>query len=110
MPTTKTSTKKPAVQPLPAAEVSSDERYMILAQFSTPKGIKVSVKCSYWPNISNLPEVVEGEIEQWSNKVTKSLRILWTEADGSKTYDTENLDVFVAEAHLRLQAAAGAKR
>ena len=95
MPTTKTITKKPAVQPLPAAEVSSDERYMILAQFSTPKGIKISVKCSYWPNISNLPEVVEGEIEQWSNKVTKSLRILWTEADGSKTYDTENLDVLL---------------
>ena len=71
----------------------------MLAQFSTPKGITVEVNSSYWPNITDLPTVVKGVIQQWINKGAKTLRIEWTEADGTKAYDCEKLDMLLLEKH-----------
>ena len=74
-----------AVEPLTSEVVDNDVRTKILLQLPTPKGVQVAVSSAYWPNIAGLPDVVKGVVDQWNNRDARSLRVTWTEADGSRS-------------------------
>eukprot|EP00966_Prymnesium_polylepis_P157993 3651839-Prymnesium_polylepis.1 len=85
--------KATAITPLTDEEVEATLIYKIVAQFSTPKGITVSVGRQLWPNIKDLPDTLYGVIDQFINKANMTLRITWTEADGSTRFDVEDLHI-----------------
>ena len=98
----KTKQKTPdaaTVTPLTDEEVMGTLIYKILAQFSTAKGISARVGKALWPQFNNLPEWIYGVIDQWVNKSKMTLRITWTEADGSTRYDVEDLHILCLPLH-----------
>ena len=78
--------------PLSPDEVVNTSAFKILAQFKTPKDIRVSVKGEYW---ERLPELrgkrLEGTIAQWAKKTPPDYRLVVIWEDGR---DTEHLDQF----------------
>jgi len=84
-----------ALEPLSDDEVAATLVYKLLMQTPTPKGIKVTVSKALWPNIDNLPDVVCGEVEQWTNKNLMKLRVKWTESDGTIVHDIEDLHILL---------------
>ena len=98
-----------APKPISDAEVEATVEYKVLMQFSTPKGIKVSVGKSYWPDLNDLPDVIFGVIDQWVNKKELKVRITWTEPNGDERYDVEDLHILLlphCELQLRLLATS----
>ena len=76
--------------PLSPDEVMATSAYKILAQFKTPKDIRIRVKGEYW---ERLPELrgrhLEGTIAQWGKKTAPDFRLIVVWDDGR---DTEHLD------------------
>jgi hypothetical protein len=99
-----------AVTPLSDLQVQNHMVYKILAQFSTPKGITVRVTKpkGLWVKVPNLPDVVEGVIDQWVSKASITLRITWTEADGTTKWDTEDLHILLLD-HVGFELVKGPK-
>ena len=98
----KTKEKTPdaaTVTPLTDEEVMDTLIYKLLAQFSTAKGISARVGKALWPQFDNLPDTIFGVIDQWVNKSKMTLRITWTEADGSTRYDVEDLHILCLPLH-----------
>ena len=65
--------------PLSPDEVVNTSAFKILAQFKTPKDIRVSVKGEYW---ERLPELrgkrLEGTIAQWAKKTPPDYTDSWS--------------------------------
>ena len=98
-----------AVTPLTDDEVKAKEPYLIIYnQFQTPKGIEVEVGKEYWPNLPNLPDTIKGVMESHVNKAQMKVKITWTEADGTKRFDIEDLHVLLLP-HCRFKLLRGPK-
>jgi hypothetical protein len=75
---------------LSESEVRATEAFTILAQFTTPKGICISVLGEYWENMPHLHGTrYTGEIVQWGRK-NEVLRVHWEDTD-----DSEHLDALL---------------
>ena len=77
------------------AQVEATREYALLTQLSTIGGITVSAGKALWPGIADVPDTVFGVIDQWVNKRSMTVRITWTEADGEKRYDVEDLHILL---------------
>ena len=76
--------------PLTPDEVRNTMAFKILAQFKTPKDIRISVKGEYWERLPELRGTrLEGTIAQWAKKTEPDYRLVVVWEDGR---DTEHLD------------------
>ena len=76
--------------PLSPDEVVNIAAFKILAQFKTPKDIRISVKGEYWERLPELRGTrLEGTISQWAKKTPPDYRLVVVWEDGR---DTEHLD------------------
>ena len=78
------------VVPLTEDEIETTLAFKIIAQFKTPKDIRISVAGEYWERLPELRGTrLIGTIAQWSKKTAPERRLIVVWEDGR---DTEHLD------------------